>query len=307
MIAQPGRKIVSLCIQWQSLALAPFTMPAMNFFAAGPKRSIRFAIAASLAIHLTLLLIPLATPPQREPARTAPLSASLRPPPASARLEPAKPMPATERVLTVPPRPGQRAERRQTAKAAAKSPQWTAAERADMNRFLNDLASPARPRSGQELAHNALASAREIGREIERQQTEAEEGASRRAANSTPASRLSLEMYFDALVKKLNRSAGFVKNDPRSKGVKAAAVQIQLNADGSLHSFRILSAADQQSEIDYIKQVVERAVPFSAFPSDLRQQLGTAPGALGILICIQPSYLGGGFGFTRNNGRDCRE
>ncbi len=101
----------------------------------------------------------------------------------------------------------------------------------------------------------------------------------------------------DAVVKKLNRSAAFVRNEPRSKGVRTALVRVRLYPSGSLRSFDIVNAADQQDEIAFVKSVVEQAVPFAAFPADLRQSALS----LGILICIRPSTLGDGqFRFTRD-------
>jgi hypothetical protein len=111
----------------------------------------------------------------------------------------------------------------------------------------------------------------------------------------------SMTMYFDAFIRKLNRSAAFVKNEPRSKGRGKALVQISLNPDGSLKSFRVLRADDQQAEIAYIKSVIDRAAPFSAFPPDIRN----ATDSLQILMCILPAHAGGG-GFSRTlSGQDC--
>ncbi|HQD16851.1 MAG TPA: hypothetical protein PLY54_15500, partial [Ottowia sp.] len=105
------------------------------------------------------------------------------------------------------------------------------------------------------------------------------------------------------LVKKLNRSASFVKNDPRARGMHSAAVEVRLNPDGSLKSFKVINAGDQQEEIAFVKSVVERAVPFAAFPPDI----GKSARSLALMICIQPTGLGGdGFGFTRRpDGSRC--
>jgi len=110
-------------------------------------------------------------------------------------------------------------------------------------------------------------------------------------------------MYVDGLVRRLNRSAGFVRNDPRSKGVRQASVQFRLNPDGSLKSFSVLNMGDQAEEIAFIKSVVERSIPFAPFPADLNRSARS----LAMTICIVPgSAGGGGFGFTRNaNGRGC--
>ena len=107
-------------------------------------------------------------------------------------------------------------------------------------------------------------------------------------------------MYVDSLIKKLNRSSSFVRNDPRSKGVRPAAVQFRLNPDGTLKSFVVLNAADQADEIAFIKSVVERSAPFSPFPADINK----AARSLAMTICIFPSN-DGGMGFTKMNGRGC--
>jgi hypothetical protein len=110
-------------------------------------------------------------------------------------------------------------------------------------------------------------------------------------------------MYLDSLVRKLNRSAGFVRNDPRGRGLKVAAVEIRLNPNGSLKSFKVLNAADQQDQIAFVRSVVEQSVPFSPFPADI----GKSAKSLAMVICIMPANAGGGgFGFTRNPGaRGC--
>jgi hypothetical protein len=111
-------------------------------------------------------------------------------------------------------------------------------------------------------------------------------------------------MYFDAFVRKLNRSAAFVKRDSSSRGIRKALVRISLNSDGSLKSYRVLRAADQEAELDYIKRVVEQASPFSAFPPDIR----SAADSLTILLCIFPSQGGQGSGFMRSFGdQDCKD
>jgi hypothetical protein len=114
----------------------------------------------------------------------------------------------------------------------------------------------------------------------------------------------SQEMYFDAFVRKMNRSAAFVKNDPRTHGSRKALVEISLNPDGSLKSYQVLRSADQQAEIAYIKSVIDRAAPFSAFPPDIRDSTDE----LVIRMCILPARAGEGSGFSRSfGGQDCRD
>jgi hypothetical protein len=173
------------------------------------------------------------------------------------------------------------------------------AQKQEMNKFLKELEDPRQP--PPDLAQRSLAMAREYGREQARHD-ESGEATLERLPNSPPVDPFSLEMYLDALVKKLNRSAGFVRNDPRSKGVKSALVQVKINPDGSLRSFKVLNAGDQQAEISFIKSVVEQAVPFAAFPADMRRSARS----LGMMICIMPPSLSGGFGFSRSpDGGKC--
>jgi hypothetical protein len=145
-----------------------------------------------------------------------------------------------------------------------------------------------------------------MAREVARQDTrrdEAENAVVERLPNSPPIDPFGLELYMEALIKKLNRSAAYVKNDPRAQGVKMAAVQVRLNPNGTLKSFKILNAGDQKDEIAFVRQVVEQAVPFAAFPADIQRSAKS----LSLMICIMPPGAGGGgFGFTRHpDGRGC--
>jgi hypothetical protein len=137
--------------------------------------------------------------------------------------------------------------------------------------------------------------AREAGREIARQDRAAREVVERLPDSPEPDP-FSLDMYLYAVVKKLNRSAAFVRNDPRAQGVRAALVRVQLNPNGTLRRFEIINAADQRDEIAFVRSVVEQAVPFASFPADLQRSARS----LGILICIQPPSASGGFGFSRS-------
>ncbi len=166
-----------------------------------------------------------------------------------------------------------------------------------MEKFLNEQPAPAQPASGGELSQRALAMARQLGRA-------APEETAAPPAKSSNVDPFSLEMYFDAFVRKMNRSAAFVKNDPRSHGSRKAQVEIVLNPDGSLKSYRIVRSADQQAEIAYIKSVIDRAAPFSAFPPDIR----SGHDELTISMCIMPARGGEGGGFSRSfGGQDCRD
>lgn len=183
---------------------------------------------------------------------------------------------------------------------APAAPRWSVAQKEEMNSFLRELDGQAR--QAPDLAQRSLAMARDIGRQLAAQEKEGSE-VLERLPNSPPVDPFSLEMYLDSLVKKLNRSAGFVRNDPRARGLKVASVEIRLNPNGSLKSFKVLNAADQQDEIAFVRSVVEQSVPFAPFPADI----GRSAKSLAMVICIMPATSSGGrFGFTRNPGaRGC--
>jgi hypothetical protein len=180
------------------------------------------------------------------------------------------------------------------------TPKWTVAEKAEMNDFLNELASEAKAKPKPTLAQRSLVMAREDARQMARQE-KSELLTLERRPNSPEPDPFSLELYFEGLLKNLNRSSAYVKNDPRSRGVRTAAVQFRINPDGTLKSFVVLNAADQGEEIAFIKAVVDRAAPFSPFPPDLNRSAKS----MAVRICILPSR-GGGFGFSRaGDGQGC--
>ena len=173
-----------------------------------------------------------------------------------------------------------------------------------MNQFLDELKTPPPsppkpPSKGAELSRQALASAREEGRRLAPQ---GEVSGVESPLDNKTVDPFSLQMYFDAFVRKLNQSSAFVKNDPRARGSRKALVQIVLKPDGTLKSYRVIRAADQQVQIAYIKQVIDLASPFSAFPQDIRRAMES----FSVLICIYPPREGEGGGFTRSFGsQDC--
>ena len=262
-------------------------------------RSPAWAIALSLLIHALVLCIPRHAPESSQPATR--LSASLAPPPTKPAVKPDNtPTPPSKPVSKTKPRRQVLAvEKSKSSQSIPEKRQWSVAEKEDMNRFLDDLA--AQPRPAPTLAQRSLAMAHEYGREQARHDEGAEDMVER-LPNSPPVDPFSLEMYLDAVVKKLNRSAAYVRNERRTKGFRSALVRVQLNRDGSLRRFEILNAADQQDEIAHVKQIVEQAVPFAAFPADLLRSARS----LGMLICIRPNGSDGGFGFSRDSsGRSC--
>jgi hypothetical protein len=255
--------------------------------------ALNWAWIFSLSLHALVLLLPHHEPKveQRPPTLQARLAAPVemqpvKPEPVQGKQGPAKGKP----VLAMP----------KSNKNTQPAPRWTTAERNEMNRFLEDLGST--PKNAPTLAQRSLAMAREVARQDARRD-EAENAVVERLPNSPPIDPFGLELYMEALIKKLNRSAAYVKNDPRAKGVKMAAVQVKLNPNGTLKSFKILNAGDQQDEIAFVRQVVEQAVPFAAFPADIQRSAKS----LSMLICIMPPRAGGGgFGFTRHpDGRSC--
>lgn len=251
-------------------------------------RPLALALACSLLLHGLILFCPQRqTPRSQAPARR--LEALL--PAAEPQRAESEPAPAAGR----PPRARDRLAVTRPGHGAAPPPRWTTAQKADMNRFLDELAAAPRPT----LAERARAAARQMGH----QATEDQPGAVLELRpNSPPVDPFSLDMYVDGLVRKLNRSAAFVRNDPRTKGVRTATVQFRVNPDGSLNSFRILNAGDQKDEIAFIRSVVEQAAPFARFPADLDR----AAQSLAMNICIIPGGGSGGFGFTRvPDGQSC--
>lgn len=262
------------------------------------KRPIRWAIAASLAIHGLALIIP-HHHPSGERVASARLEARLAPRP-QPKVEEA-PLPTelpTQKIAKAPPRPAVLTTDKPGGRVAAR-PKWSTAEKEEMNRFLDELAVEAKTWPKPTLAQRAVNMAREDARQQAREQ-EAGLATLEMRAEAAPPDPFSLSMYVDSLIKKLNRSSRFVRNDPRSKGFRPAAVQFRLNPDGTLKSFVVLNAADQADEITFIKSVVERSAPFSPFPPDINK----AARSLAMTICIFPSS-DGGMGFTRMNGRGC--
>lgn len=255
-------------------------------------RSTGFALLASLILHVLVLWLGPSEPPYAKgsssPARVSRLDATL----ASPAAKPSKPQaqarktptPRTRAKVLTAPGPGPRT--------------WSLREKDEMDRFLKEL-KPTPAASGKELAQRGLAMARDLGRQGSDDAGGEAPGVS---TGGKGVDGLSLELYFDAFVRKLNRSAAFVKRENRGNGRRKALVQIILNADGSLQSYKVLRAADQELEIAYIRSVVERAAPFAAFPPDIKN----ATKSLTVNMCITPQ--GSGDGFVRMGGSEaCRD
>ena len=283
------------------------TTRSMDSLLASPYRRLAVALAVSLALHLAVLVLKASLSDNTaQPGANRP----------SSRVDVvlSKPRPAAKAVLP-PPRAAVEPRRERLTKPAAEpttriaavpepAKTWSSAERQEMDQFLKELDAEAKPRSGQEMAHRAVDTARRMAAAADPEDDELKEMAQR--LNRAKVEPFSLEMYLDALYRKMNRSAAMVKNEPRSKGAHVAAVRIVLAKDGTVKAFRVLWAADQQAEIDYIKAVVDQAAPFPAFPTDIRN----ATDAIVLQVCILPGRYADGSGatFTRMaKGQVCRE
>lgn len=272
------------------------------------RRSLRLAALASLLLHAVVLLIG----PSSTGRTPGPAAKAATAPPLSATLSrPSLTLPSPQREATVQPKTrsswvAQAPQQRLSAPDGFWSARsWSRAERDEMNRFLDDLAAKAKPRTGRELSQDALSQVREMERYRPQANAEGEgESAGQAPTAGKSVAAFSLEMYFDAFIRKLNRSAAFVKNDPEKNGLRKALVQISLHPDGTLKSYRVLRSADQQVQIAYIKRVLDLASPFAAFPPDLVD----ARGSLSILMCIYTTRGGEGSGFMRSAGaQDCKD
>jgi hypothetical protein len=274
----------------------------MDYLVIRDNKVLRMALVASLVLHAAILCIKLAAPSGK------PQDGERR---ASSRLDVnlAK-QPKTETDIQPPPRqaksrskPGLRQlvmPRRSANPEDTRA--WTTKERDDMDEFLNEIAQEAKPPSGKELALRALSMARSM-HTPQQVDTEAQEVLQKLEA--AKVDRFSIEMYFDAMFRKMNQTAAMTKNETRQKGSHTAAVRFVLNKDGSVKSFKIVNAADQQAEIDYIQKVIRQASPFPAFPPDIRN----ATNEMVVQICIKSDPFGslGGSTFTRmSSGQDCR-
>ncbi len=279
--------------------------------------SLRLAVLISLLLHAAVLLITVSVPDRTSAPAVKPDHSTNTAPPAlfativrSATLPPMVSPPPRHRAapMNTIRKPAESsvnksAQQLLTAPAGIWAHRsWSTAERTEMDKFLNELVSRSKPPTGSELSQSALAMARQLGQNPQHESED--EATGQTTANGKPVEPFSLEMYFDAFVRKLNRSAAFVKNDLRVRGSRKALVQISLNSDGSLKNYRVLHSADQEAEIAYIKSVIDRASPFSAFPPDIRNDRDS----LSILMCIYPAQSGGSGGFSRSFGaQDCRD
>lgn len=280
-------------IRW--LSASRLKMPAMPEHDLLPGRRVPlWAIAVSVLVHALVLIWP-----QQESMREA------APARIEARLAPRVSRAQPEAVQDTPAKSS--SKRRSPSAPVAVLTQksapsrWSVAERREMNDFLDSLDREARSAPRPSLAQRSLAMAREAGQQQERHES-AGTALLELRPNAQPPDPFSLDLYVDGLVRRLNRSAAYVNNDPRSRGVRTASVQFRVNPDGSLKAFEVLNAGDQAEEIAFIRSVVERAIPFAQFPPDLDR----AARSLAITICIKPGAGGGdGFGFTRTGGRGC--
>lgn len=278
------------------------------------------ALACALALHLSLLALHVSAPStlpkgQAGGPMTVNVAKARKAPPAAANL-PQKKVPKPQRqaraevrrqkpeprpLLSRVPSPQSIPVRPAAAEDEPKT--WTRAEKEEIDDFLKPT-PPAKPQTGVELAQRAMAAARSLPVQDDSNPQERIElqAQNRRLAS---ADRFTLEMYFDALYRKLNRTAAFVKRAHKERGRNSAAVRITLNPDGTVKSFRVMWSADQQAEITYVNDLFKRAAPFSPFPPALLQ----ATDSLILEICIVPGQAGDGDGavFTpMASGSSCR-
>ena len=266
------------------------------------RRALAVAVAVSLAIHGLVLCVNNQKRRQGSPLPRIEASVARNPMPVEvpASQPPEPPKKQVKAPNKQQARPKVMAIQQPSRSTVQSTPKWTVAEKAEMNDFLNELASEAKAKPKPTLAQRSLAMAREDARQMARQE-KSELLTLERRPNSPEPDPFSLELYFEGLLKNLNRSSAYVKNDPRSRGVRTAAVQFRINPDGTLKSFVVLNAADQGEEIAFIKAVVDRAAPFSPFPPDLNRSARS----MAVRICILPAR-GGGFGFSRaGDGQGC--
>ena len=264
------------------------------------RRSLLIAVVLSLIIHGLALYVPRQPAPLAGGQRSR-IEASLQQREAPVQAPPLKvPAPPKKTSSKAASRPRVMAVQTPSPATSRSAPKWTIAEKAEMDGFLNELGAAAKTNPPPTLAQRSLAMARAEARQQAQQESNQRASLERRP-NSPDPDPFSLEIYLEGLLKHLNRSSAYVKNDSRSRGVRKAAVQFRVNPDGTLKSFEVLNAADQGAEIAFIKAIVERAAPFSPFPPDINR----AARSMAVRICIQPSSSGG-FGFSRaGDGEGC--
>lgn len=268
-------------------------------------KSLWIAFAISLLLHAIALFFHLNLLPRTLSSllRTAPpsrLEAQLARPHAERGIEPQIPAPAqrkkTQKTPTTRPQ-------NQAAHGLWATRKWSPAERTEMDTFLGGLSREAKGKSGRELAQQALAQARKSGEAYE--QEHGDTGAALRSstAQGKPIERISIDLYFDAFIRKMNQSARFVKRPVAPGGYGTALVELVIGTEGAVTSFRILRAANQQAEIEYVQTVVARASPFAALPSDFH----AVTRGLAIQLCVT-SQPGAGGGFSRSfSSQDCED
>lgn len=251
--------------------------------AAAKRKSLRIALALSLALHALAIFYPLLLDQPLGGADTsrhyvqAPLQARIY-----KRAQVAPPPAATQTA------PEQKKERRAQV-LSSKQGAW------------RTQSPPAEKQpSGAELAARARSMARGMGRIEEDAGEDAE--STRQEARLKEVDPLSLEWYFNSFITKLNRSARFVERPPASRGQRAAEVRLIINREGKLVDYKIIRAADRQIEVAYIEAVARQAAPFAPFPDDIARKTDTLP----LTICIQPpGESSSSFGFSRTSGKNC--
>lgn len=281
----------------------------------GPRlRPIHIAFAISLFLHALLLFTRITQPLWLTPRAPSPadkrLKITLAPPP-QPRALPQPPQP--EPPPPVEPRQPREKVRKPAVLTRKQAPRAMPAqpapppETAAAREFLDELYPPAPPPppppSGLELAQRALSMADTVARDLKATEAFRQQRNAHAMENVDP---YSMEMYFDAFIRKLNRSAALQRQNREPRGQYIAVVEVSLNADGTLKSYKVINAGDQQAEIEHIRSIVERAAPFSAFPPEVRKHTDS----LSFDICILPRHLeaqSAGMFSRTFGGRDCQD
>ena len=180
------------------------------------RKALWFPVAISLLLHAAVLAIRLSSPgPQRaaNANKTAPSRFDV------VIAKPVRVVPALPKIA--PKQPSTPVKRLVQKKPGITVPQqtWSIAEHKEMDDFLNELATEPKPPTPT-LSQRAMAMARAIGRQQEHEEEESEQ----QSANARVVEPFSLQMYFDAFIRKMNQSAAFVKREPGTLGSHKALV-----------------------------------------------------------------------------------
>jgi hypothetical protein len=275
-------------------------------------KAIRIAFLASLALHGLILCLNIGAPgtaAKNSSGAVSRLDVALKKPRAASPLPPQKITPNTSNAVSATQHKKHATPQILTAQPGIVTEHsWSVSERSQMDQFLNSLGPQSQSAQNQNtptLAQRALAQARELGRNLQREEGLDSVQAEQQMTRGNASDRFSFDLYFDAFVRKLNRTAVSVKEqEPKTGGFRKALVRIALNPNGTMKAYQILRAADQKEQIAHIKRILDAAAPFAPFPADIR----TASNSLSILMCITPGNGNDASGFSRSSSaQDCHD